>query len=116
MKSYFMEKQPAVKVIEQNDKYFVFICLNETESQKNDNISPTDDQNAYLEYDYNEFICKKEDLDLDDIKTNPEKYLTYPPREKSDKERITELEELNTELSAAMDYILTDILPSVTKE
>lgn len=116
MKSYFMEKQPAVKVVEQNDKYFVFICLNGTKKQEIDDYSPTDGERIYWVYDYNEFCCKKEDLNLDDVNANPEKYLTYPPKEKSDNERIVELEELNAELSATMDYILTDILPSVTDE
>lgn len=113
MKSYFMEKQPAVKIIEQNDEYFVFICLNGIKKQEIDNYSPTDGERIYWAYDYNEFCCKKKDLDLDDVKSNPEKYLEYPPKEKSDKEKIAELEELNAELSATMDDILTNILPVI---
>lgn len=116
MKSYFTEKQPSVNVVEQDDEYFVFICLNETEKQENDDYSSADEERICLEYDYNEFHDKKENLDLDDIKTNPEKYLEYPPKEKSNKEKIAELEELNAELSATMDYILTDILPLITNE
>lgn len=116
MKSYFMEKQPSVKVIEQNDEYFIFMCLNEAERHGNDDYSSTDEKRICWEYDYNEFHDKKENLDLNDIKANPEKYLEYPTKEKSDKEKIAELEELNAELSATMDYILTDILPLITNE
>ena len=79
-----MEKQPSVKVIEQNDEYFIFICLNETR-HGNDDYSSVDGETEEIscwEYDYNEFHDKKENIDLEDIKNNPEKYLEYPVRKK----------------------------------
>lgn len=134
MKARFDTKQPPVKIVENNDEAYVFICLNEEEKEEvitytiypdesgesediNDNVDPgfsvdldidintEDDTNIeveneseikidvneseesemvtttstliYYEYDYNEFHDKKENLDLDDIQANPEKYLIY---------------------------------------
>lgn len=53
-------------------------------------------------------------LDIDDVKTNPEKYLNYEKATvKTDKERIAELEAMNAELSTTVDSILTDVLPTL---
>ena len=66
------------------------------------------------EYDYNEIIEDIGVLDIDDVKTNPEKYLNYKKAvEKTDKERIAELEAMNAELYTTVDSILTDVLPTL---
>ena len=164
MKARFDVKQPPVKIIESDDKAYVFICLNEEEKQEeinytyvkepeiveepesiegketqenqenlenleiqvdnqeqvdvseelNDNDSEligeddTVDLNeeieentnvdidtdietetvtvTYYEYDYNEFVDKKENLNLDDIQENPENYLDYSPTNKNNED------------------------------
>ena len=50
----------------------------------------------YYEYDYHEFCEKTENMNIDDIKKHPEKYLNYEPkREPTETERIKSLEEQN---------------------
>lgn len=112
-KSRFMEKQPSVKVVEK-DKVYVYICLNEKVIEDHINSEESAEPVTMYEYDYNEIIEDIGILDIDDIKANPEKYLNYKKAtEKTDKERIAELEAMNAELSTTVDSILTDVLPSL---
>ena len=109
IKSRFMGKQPSVKVVEK-DKVYVYICLNETEVTEDHTVT-------MYEYDYKEIIEDIGVLDVDDVKANPEKYLNYEKAtEKTDKERIAELEAMNAELSTTVDSILTDVLPTLMGE
>lgn len=118
-KSRFMEKQPPVTVIKK-DKVYVFICLNETEvteESMNGNMNSEESSTpvTMYEYDYNEIIEDIGILDIDDVKKNPENYLEYEKAvEKTDKERIAELEAMNMEMSITLDSILTDVLPALT--
>lgn len=116
-KSRFMERQPSVKVVEK-DKVYVYICLNETEvTEENMNSEKSSTPVTMYEYDYNEIIEDIDILDIDDVKANPEKYLNYEKAvEKTDKERIAELEAMNAELSTTVDSILTDVLPTLMGE
>ena len=108
-----MEKQPSVKVVEK-DKVYVYICLNEKEVTEDHINSEESEPVTMYEYDYNEIIEDIGVLDIDDVKTNPEKYLNYKKAvEKTDKERITEPEAMNAELSTTVDSILTDVLPTL---
>nr|WP_297936912.1 hypothetical protein [uncultured Lachnoclostridium sp.] len=113
-KSRFMEKQQPVTVIEK-DKVYVFICLNETEvTEENMNGDESSEPVTMYEYDYNEIIEDIGVLDIDDVKENPENYLEYEKAvEKTDKERIAELEAMNLEMSTTLDSLLTDIIPSL---
>lgn len=109
-KSRFMERQQPVSVVEK-DKMYVYICLNEKEVTEDhgEESAPA----TMYEYDYKEIIEDIGVLDIDDVKTNPEKYLNYEKAvEKTDKERIAELEAMNSELSTTVDSILTDVLPT----
>ena len=113
-KSRFMEKQPYVNVVEK-DKMYVYICLNEKEvTEDHTNSEESAESITMYEYDYNEIIEDIGVLDIDDVKTNPEKYLNYKKAVgKTDKERIAELEAMNAELSTTVDSILTDVLPTL---
>lgn len=108
-----MEKQPSAKVVEK-DKVYVYICLNEkevTEDRGEESAEPV----TMYEYDYKEIIEDIGVLDIDDVKENPEKYLNYEKTvEKTDKERIAELEAMNLEMFITLDSILTDVLPALT--
>lgn len=114
-KSRFMERQPSVLVIER-DKVYVYICLNEkevTEDRWEESAEPA----IMYEYDYKEIIEDAGVLDIDDVKENPEKYLDYEKvTEKTDRERIAELEAMNVEMSTTLDSLLTDIIPSLMGE
>ena len=114
-KSRFMERQPSVLVIER-DKVYVYICLNEkevTEDRWEESAEPV----IMYEYDYKEIIEDAGVLDIDDVKENPEKYLDYEKvTEKTDRERIAELEAMNVEMSTTLDSLLTDIIPSLMGE
>ena len=113
-KSRFMEKQPSAKVVEK-DKVYVYICLNEKEvTEDHTNSEESAESITMYEYDYNEIIEDIGVLDIDDVKTNPEKYLNYEKAvEKTDKERIAELEARNAELATTVDSILIDVLPTL---
>lgn len=114
-KARFMEKQQPVTVVEK-DKTYVYICLNEKEvEEENVNVeSEASESVTIYEYDYNEIIEDVGVLDIDDVKANPENYLNYEKEvEKTDKERIAELEAMNSEMSATLDSILTDVLPTL---
>lgn len=110
-KSRFMERQQPVSVVEK-DKMYVYICLNEKEVTEDhgEESAPA----TMYEYDYKEIIEDIGILDIDDVKENPERYLDYEKAvEKTDKERIAELEAMNAELSTTVDSILTDVLPTL---
>lgn len=118
IKSRFMEKQKPVTIVKK-DKIYVYICLNEKEiEEENINLeSEVSDPVVMYEYDYNEIIENPGILDIDDIMKNPENYLNYEKEiEKTDKERIAELEAMNAEMSATLDSLLTDIIPSLMAE
>ena len=116
-KSRFMERQQPVLVIER-DKIYVYICLNETEvTDDHTNGEESAEPVTMYEYDYKEIIEDIGVLDIDDVKENPEKYLDYEKAvEKTDRERIAELEAMNAEMSTTLDSLLTDIIPSLMGE
>ena len=77
MKARFMSEQPSVKVIESDNYFYVFICLNgeaKTELIEQDNNTETQ---SYIEYDYEELVIQKDDpvYDIEDIKAHPELYI-----------------------------------------
>ena len=77
MKARFMSEQPSVKVIESDNYFYVFICLNgeaKTELTEQDNNTETQ---SYIEYDYEELVIQKDDpvYDIEDIKAHPELYI-----------------------------------------
>lgn len=74
IKAKFSEQQPRVKVSEVQNKYFIFICLNENKIIENDYIQ---EKSTYYEYDYEEIVIKKDKIDINDVKINPENYLNY---------------------------------------
>lgn len=90
-KARFLEQQPKYKFIsgvESDDMVRVFICLNEKEIEEKYEYNQENPVHCY-EYDYNEFIDYASNLDLDDIKNNPENYLDYEPvQPATDSEKI----------------------------
>ena len=79
----FTMKQPAVKYCSSDDKYYIFICLNEEEideiEESQNNVYEESDPvtNHYFVYDYEEIIVDKTEIDIEDVQSNPEKYINY---------------------------------------
>lgn len=114
-KEYVRKNQSKLYTYKGKTKVYVYICLNEKEvTEDHINSEESAEPVTMYEYDYNEIIEDIGVLDIDDVKTNPEKYLNYKKAvEKTDKERIAELEAMNAELSTTVDSILTDVLPTL---
>ena len=117
MKANFDTKQPKVKIVENDDLVYIFICLNEemsTENQYNgeilSNFNDSDERQVSRgnwTYDYREIVCSKDEIDIDDVQLNPEKYFNWQLfKEKSIKERFEELKEVNSELIACLSELL----------
>lgn len=68
---------PNVQTFTFEDKVYVYVYLNETEGD----TEPTEmcPSEHYYEYDYNEFCELTSNIDLNDLKNNPENYLDYEP-------------------------------------
>lgn len=90
-KARFSESQQPVKIIENGDMITVFICLNGVE--KTDENAFEESSTSYIEYDYNEFVEEKSLLDMDDLNSNPEKYLDYIVNPELDKLKNEKIEE-----------------------
>lgn len=75
---------------------YVYIYLNEkVVRMENHNSEGT--YNAF-EYDYNEFVAREKEVDINDVRKNPEKYLNYIPT------KNISFEELQTDFNIDMDY------------
>ena len=74
-KARFLEQQPSVKVSEIKDKYYIFICINE-EKKKRDEQNGDSVVYDYV-YDYTEIVVNKDEIDIDDLKINPDRYINY---------------------------------------
>lgn len=90
----FDKEQPAISIVEQNDKIYAFICLNgEWRVDSESGIK-------YWECDYNQIVTNSEKIDISDLKMYPSKYLNWKElKPKTDSERIDELEQQNSLLT-----------------
>lgn len=82
IRTKFSVQQPTVKYFSSDDKYYIFICLNEEEideiERSQDNMSNNDPVTThYFVYDYEEIIETKDNIDVNDVQSNPEKYMNY---------------------------------------
>lgn len=97
MRTIFNTKQDevSIKLLEDN-LMDVMICMNEeTKNQEYTNEYENEIiKEVVYEYDFNQFIVPYDEKLKQDILSNPTKYLAYVrPVEKTDKERIAELEQ-----------------------
>lgn len=92
-KARFSSQQQTVKVLEDTDKYYIFICLNE--EKKTEKLENVDKELEYFEYDYAEIVEFKENIDIKDIKDNPSKYLYYTNPKKLADIKATKLKEIS---------------------
>lgn len=97
IKAKFTSEQQPVRIVEDGNKVYVYICLNGVHgADVQDGVDGGQLAEEYIEYEYNEFVADKDSIDLDDVRNNPENYLDYTIP------RITELEQLR----ADVDYLL----------
>ena len=91
MRAKFSSEQPNVKTVDYGGKIYIFICLNGQWS------STTTEEGIYKfwECDYNEIVTTPDKIDVEDVKTNPDKYLNWSEVHKTQEERISELETQN---------------------
>ena len=92
-KARFSSQQQTVKVLEDTDKYYIFICLNE--EKKTEKLENVDKELEYFEYDYVEIVEFKENIDIKDVKDNPSKYLHYTNSKKLADIKVTKLKEIS---------------------
>lgn len=90
MKARFDTAQESVTVRQLDGMDYVYICLNE--NIVTEIPDGQEEEQTYHEYDYREISEPTGTLDLNDVKTNPEKYLNYKNEVKTDTERIDTLE------------------------
>ena len=92
-KARFSSQQQTVNVLEDTDKYYIFICLNE--EKKTEKLENVDKELEYFEYDYVEIVEFKENIDIKDVKDNPSKYLHYTNSKKLADIKATKLKEIS---------------------
>lgn len=93
MTARFLEEQPQVNAVEKDGVSYVFLCLDGVYG-----LDPDLGVGVWT-YRYHEFHDKTENLDLYDIKTNPEAYMDYVPEKK------TELDEFKVQLNAILNIL-----------
>ena len=107
MKARFLEQQKPVKFVVLHGKTYVYICTNEQAiTETMEGVETTQ-----YEYDYHEFFANSEDIDRNDIVSNPEKYIDYDPNAKMDYEvEIEKLKKENEELKEDAKKVRDSIL------
>ena len=112
MKIKNFTKLPMIEAVTTSDGIaWVYLYLNETETEepvvtfdgKGSEGTETTETRTMYEYEYTEFHAPVSDLDIADIKANPEKYADYRPAEKA-----TDLERI--EAQVMYTALLTDTL------
>ena len=73
------KQQPVKYYLSSENKYYIFICLNEEEI---DEIELYHDDTGYetahyFIYDYEEIIVDKTEIDIEDVLENPYNYINY---------------------------------------
>lgn len=105
-KARFTDKQDGVVVKEfkEQEKTYIYLCLNEREDEEVFDVDGTDQKVKYFEYDYYEFCENSNDIDVEAIKKDPESYVNRKlgTKEMSDKEKIKSLENQITDLQIAL--------------
>jgi hypothetical protein len=78
-KATFSTQQEKVNIRYSQDLVYIFICLNEeavlVADSADENGDSSFDNHIEYEYDYNEIICKKDEIDLEELQAHPEIYL-----------------------------------------
>lgn len=110
IKARFSEQQPSVKFSKIADKYYIFICLNE--EKKTDQNYEQGEPEEYFEYDYTEIVESATDINIEDVKSNPSKYLNYLNPDALENIKSLKLKEISDKceetIYAGVDVEMTD--------
>lgn len=110
IKARFSEQQPSVKFSKIADKYYIFICLNE--EKKTDQSYEQGEPEEYFEYDYTEIVESATDINIEDVKSNPSKYLNYLNPDVLENIKSLKLKEISDKceetIYAGVDVEMTD--------
>lgn len=101
MKASFDTEQPSVKSLEDGNKIYIFIAING--SWADYKYDEAEKSKRVWECDYREIVTDKDNIDIDKVKANPEKYLDWTEKkEKTASEKIAELQEQNKMLTQCL--------------
>lgn len=101
MTASFDMEQPSVNVIQDSDKLYIFIAVNGKWATRQ--YSENQEAQDVWECDYREIVTTSDKINIDDVKNNPEKYLDWvEPKEKSEAEKILDLQEQNKMLTQCL--------------
>lgn len=101
MKASFDAEQPTVRSVRDGHTLYIFICVNGQWTERKYDESQLAQQ--VWECDYREIVTDESKIDLEKVTTAPEKYLDWSePAEKTDAEKITELQEKNEMLTQCL--------------
>lgn len=98
VRASFDTEQNAVKICETEDVVYISICLNGEWTERK--YDANEEAQRVWECDYNEIITDKGKIDVDDVKTNPERYLSWT--EKTIAETIADLTNENKMLTQCL--------------
>ena len=101
------KQQPVSYYLSSENKYYIFICLNEEEI---DEKEPYQDEIGYetvhyFVYDYEEIIVDKTEINIEDVLENPDNYINYKLL-KYKKQKVSESKEM------LEDYLLNNPIKS----
>ena len=109
MKARFSKPQPPVKVIQNEVKTYIFICLNEAQGTESyPDMGEGQTTEVYYEYDYNEIVGPTDNLPLDDIQENylDYKYSSESPDVDALVKRIEKLEQENEDMNKIFEEVV----------
>ena len=95
------KQQPVKYYLSSENKYYIFICLNEEEIDEKESYQDDTGYETvhYFVYDYEEIIVDKTEIDIEDVLENPDNYINYKLLEYK-KQKVSESKEILT------DYLL----------
>ena len=101
MKASFDAERPAVRSVRDGHTLYIFICVNGQWTERQYEESQPVQQ--VWECDYREIVADESKIDLEKVTAAPEKYLDWmEPVEKTDAEKIAELQEKNEMLTQCL--------------
>nr|DAE53434.1 MAG TPA: hypothetical protein [Caudoviricetes sp.] len=101
MKASFDAEQPNVRSVRNGHTLYIFICVNGQWTERQYDESQSAQQ--VWECDYREIVTNESKIDLEKVMAAPEKYLDWAePVEKTDSEKITELQKKNEMLTQCL--------------
>lgn len=101
MTASFDTEQKSVSYVVDGAKVYIFICVNGKWMERV--YDESQEPQKVWECEYREIITDVDKINIEDVEKNPEKYLDWvEPTEKTDAEKISELQEQNKMLTQCL--------------